>query len=116
MIGTATRPSDSADPRNTQKRLAVSPSGRQVYIDITGDDRLRLVMSLPGRWPDVIKARERGETLEQIHRWAKVPLNPAEECRGECRPECLRCHVASIYAWLETELNEIAQRRAKLLP
>jgi len=115
LIGNATAPSDSADPRNTQKRLATTPTGRQCFVDITGDDRLRLIARLPGRWPEVIKARERGETLEQIHRWARVPLNPINECRGECHPPCLRCHVAAIYAWLETELNDLAQRRARLL-
>jgi hypothetical protein len=115
MIGMATRLSDEADPRRTQKRIAVSPSGRRVHIDITGDDRLRLIKSLPGRWPDVMMARERGETLEQIHRWARVPLTPLEECRGRCDPACLRDHIASIYAWLETELHDLASRRARLM-
>jgi hypothetical protein len=115
LVGTATRPSDGADPRRTQKRIAVSPSGRQVHVDITGDDRLRLIKALPGRWPEVVMARERGDTLEQIHRWARVPLNPADECRGRCRPPCLRCHVAAIYGWLETELHDLAARRARLM-
>lgn len=130
MLGMASRPSDGADPRRTQKRVAVSPSGRQVYIDITGDDRLRLIKQLPGRWPDVIMARERGETLEQIHRWAKIPLcHPA--CRftdvsasddGKVRDRshvgelCLRYLMAGVYAWLETELHDIATARARLLP
>lgn len=116
LIGTATRPSDGADPRKTQKRVAVSASGRQVLIDITGDDRLRLIKALPGRWPEVIMARERGETIEQIHRWARVPLTPIEQCRGECDPPCLRCHIATLYAWLETELHDLAARRGRLLP
>lgn len=108
--------SDVADPRRTQGRIAVSPSGRQVTVPITGDDRLRLIKSLPYRWPEVVMARERGETIEQIHRWAKVPCNPETECRGHCDPPCLRCHMAGIYAWMETELHAIAQRRARLLP
>jgi hypothetical protein len=130
MIGLASRPSDGADPRRTQKRVAVSPSGNQVLIDITGDDRLRLIKMLPSRWPEVIMARERGETLEQIHRWAKIPL-----CHPECRftnvsvsddgkvrdrshvgPLCLRYYMAAIYAQLETDLHDIATRRARLLP
>lgn len=130
MIGTASRPSDGADPRRTQKRVAVSPSGRQVAIDITGDDRLRLIKRLPSRWPEIIMARERGETLEQIHRWARVPL-----CQPTCRsqivavtedgevrdtvhvgPSCLRFYMAGIYAQLETDLHDLAQRRANLLP
>ncbi len=130
MIGTATRLSDEADPRRTQRRIAVSPSGRQVFIDITGDDRLRLIKMLPGRWPDVIMARERGESLEQIHRWARVPL-----CHPRCQfvtvpsgdgdetvsdqvhvgEPCLRFHVAGIYARLETDLHDLASRRARLM-
>jgi hypothetical protein len=129
MIGVAERPSDGADPRRTQKRVAVSPSGRQVLVDITGDDRLRLIRMLPGRWPEVIMARERGESLEQIHRWAKVPL-----CQPDCHftnaavttdglvldqehvgPPCLRIFVAAVYAMMETDLHEIAARRARLM-
>jgi hypothetical protein len=116
LIGTATRPSDGADPRHTQKRLAVTGSGRQVLIDISGDDRLRLIGELPGRWPEVIRARERGESLEAIHRWARIALTPELECRGRCDPACLRCGIASCYAWLETALHDLAARRARLLP
>jgi hypothetical protein len=141
MIGLASRPSDGADPRRTQKRVAVSPSGRQVLIDISGDDRLRLINKLPGRWPDVMKARERGETLEQISRWTKVP----PPCRPGCRfknlatrdgetwvdapndpdvvaervhdgPECLAFLMSRVYAALETDLHDLANRRARLLP
>lgn len=130
MIGLATRPSDESDPRRTQRRLAVSFSGRQVLVDITGDDRLRLIRQLPGRWPEVVMARESGQTLEQIHRWAHVPLNHPSECyahmtatrslegdirTGQCDPPCLRCHMAGIYNWLETELHALASRRAKLM-
>jgi hypothetical protein len=116
LVGIAERPSDGADPRRTQKRIAVSGSGRQVLVDISGDDRLRLIRRLPGRWSDVIMARERGETLEQIHRWARAALPHALECRGECEPPCLRCGIAACYAWLETELHELARRRGTLLP
>jgi hypothetical protein len=116
LIGTATRPSDGADPRRTQKRIAVSGSGRTIAVDITGDDRLRLIRQLPSRWPEVIMARERGDTLEEIHRWARCPLTPALECHGRCDPACLRCGIAACYAWLETELHELAGRRGRLLP
>jgi hypothetical protein len=104
-----------ADPRTVQYRAAASPSGRLVHVPISGDERLRLIKSLPSRWSEIMMARERGDTLEQIGRWARVPLNPERECRGECDPPCLRDHMASIYAWLETEINEIAKRRAKLM-
>lgn len=133
LLGLASRPSDGADPRRTQKRVAVSPSGRQVAIDITGDDRLNAINRLPGRWKDVVKARERGETLDQISRWAKVP--PA--CHPACRlvnvkivaddpdspaeqvhdgPPCLRYLLSWIYNQLESELHDLAARRARLLP
>ena len=129
MVGMATRPSDESDPRRTQKRIAASPSGRQVHIDITGDDRLRLIRKLPGRWPDVVMARERGESLEQIHRWARVPL-----CHPHCQfatvptggddkvgdevhvgEPCLRYYLAAIYAKLETDLHDLASRHAQLM-
>lgn len=116
LVGTATRPSDEADPRRTQKRVAATPSGRQVLIDITGDDRLRLIKSLPGRWPEVLMARERGESIEEIHRWARLPLPPPNECRGQCAEPCLRCSLAAAYTWLEGELHDLAARRARLLP
>jgi hypothetical protein len=133
MIGVATRPSDEADPSRTQKRVAVSPSGRQVLVDITQNDRLRLIHQLPGRWPDVMKAIERGETLEQIARWARVPtpchpgcrmvsvrLNPddPENSPLEQRhdgPPCLRYWTALIYGKFEGDLHEIAMRRARLM-
>ena len=104
-----------ADPRLTQRRIATTPSGRRVDVPITGDERLALIKSLPSRWPEVIMARERGETIDQIHRWARVPCNPETECRGHCDPPCLRCHMASIYAWLETELHALAAKRARLM-
>lgn len=115
IIGTP-KLGEFSDPSIPQTRTAVSPSGRQVWVTITQEDRLRLINQLPHRWPEVIKAREKGETLEQIHRWARVALNPEEECRGHCEPPCLRCHMAAIYSWMETELHALAQKRARLYP
>jgi len=141
LLGNATLPSESADPRRTQKRVANTPSGRQVFVDISGEDRRRLIKTLPGRWPEVVMARERGETLEQISRWAKVP----PPCEYGCRfvdlatrdgdkwedapadrvnlvtervhvgPECLAFILGYIYAWLETELHDMAARRARVM-
>jgi len=141
MIGLATRPSDGADPRRTQKRVAVSGSGRMVTVDISGDDRLRLIKRLPGRWSEVIMARERGDTLEQIARWARVPPPCPHGCRfhdvatrdGETwvdapagidglvservhvGPPCLSFLMGYIYNALETSLHDIANARAKLM-
>lgn len=134
MIGTATRPSDEADPRRTQKRVATTSTGRTVLIDITGDDRLRMLkQNLPGRWPEIMMARERGETLEWIANRYKVQ----PPCRPACRfhrvldiPEdpqgpstevhigdpCLTFYVARIYSWFETALHDLADRRGRLLP
>ena len=116
MIGTATRPSDSADPAQPQRRIAVSGSGRQVLVEISSADRLEIIRQLPSRWQEIVKARERGESLEQIHRWARIDLPPAYECRGRCEAPCLRCYLAEVYAWLETALHDLASRRARLLP
>lgn len=141
MIGLASRPSDESDPRRTQKRIATSPSGRLVYVDITGDDRLRLIKRLPGRWPEVMMARERGDTLEQISRWARVPPPCQYGCRfrdvatrdGEkwedapkgidslvservhVGPECLVFIMGYIYNYLETALHDLANNRARLM-
>lgn len=106
---------DGADPRGTQKRYATTPSGRGVWVDITGDDRLRLIRMLPSRWPEVVMARERGDTLEQIHRWAKAALLAEGECQGTCDPPCLRCGLAECYKWLETALHDLAASRARLM-
>lgn len=142
MIGVASRPSDGADPRKTQLRVAQSPSGRMVTVQITGDDRLKLIKGgLPGRWPDVMMARERGDTWEQICRWAKVPPPCPNGChfkdvatrngekwedapggisnlvteRVHDGPECIAFILGYVYAWLETELHELAQRRARFM-
>jgi len=141
LIGTATLPSESADPRHTQKRVAMTPSGRQVFVDITGDDRLRFIKKLHSRWPEVVMARERGESLESIARWAKVPPPCPYGCRfhdvatrdGEqwvdapadrdllvtervhVGEECLAFYLGRIYAALETDLHDLAQRRAKVM-
>lgn len=132
LIGTATRPSDEADPRRTQKRVSSSPSGRTVLVDITNEDRLAILEQLPGRWKEVMKARERGETLEQIARWAKVPP-PCKPCRFQRYPQrtedgtviateethigppCLAYFVGRLYAWYETALHDLADRRARMM-
>lgn len=104
-----------ADPRKGQSRLATTPSGRSVWVEISGDDRLSLVKQLPSRWGEVLMARERGESLEQISRWARAPLLPEGECTGRCEPACLRCGMATCYAWLETALHDLAAARARLM-
>ena len=119
-------------PGESQTRHAVSPSGREVWVTVTGDDRLAVIKRLPGRWPEVIKARERGQSLDEIGRWAKVP----PPCKPSCRfketpsaeglevvadmvhlgPECLAWYVADCYRYIETELQDLANRRARLMP
>ena len=128
---------EPGDPRNVQKRLAVSPSGRTVWVEVTGDDRLRIVKQLPSRWPEVIMARERGETLERIASWAKVP----PPCKPACRihspsaisertglavvaenagehvgPACLSYLIAECYNFVENRLNDLVETRARLMP
>lgn len=104
-------------------------------MTVTGDERLAVINRLPGRWPEVIKARERGQSLDEISRWAKVP----PPCKPACRfkeavepgsglevvtvnewihigPECLAWYVADCYRYIETELQDLANRRARLMP
>ncbi|HLI23355.1 MAG TPA: hypothetical protein VKU91_00245 [Acidimicrobiales bacterium] len=129
---------DPTDPRHPQQRLAVTPSGRAAWVTITGDDRLQIIRQLPSRWPEVIIARERGDPLEQIATWAKCP----PPCKPSCRlkesgatadqlleavdrgwmPEhqhvgepCLSWLIAECYAYVETQIQDLANKRARLM-
>lgn len=115
-MGNDTLWNTNADPRRPQRRIAITPSGRTAWIEIKGDDRLAVIKRLPHRWPEVVMARETGATLEEIAGRFRVPLPPEHECQGECEPACLREHLATCYAFIETELNELAKRRARWLP
>ncbi len=105
----------AVDPRQAQRRLATTPSGREVWVEISGDDRLAIIRALPSRWPEVIMARERGESIEELARKLHVrqPINP--DCHGECDPPCLKDLIADCYSHIETRLHEVAARRAKLM-
>lgn len=127
---------EPGDPRNVQKRLATTPSGRAVWVEITGDDRLSIVKNLPSRWPDVIMARERGVSPDEIARWAKVPPpckpscrihNPtatsesglvivAEAAGAHIGEPCLNYLIAECYNYVEAQLNELAAKRARMMP
>lgn len=109
------------DPRAVQRRLAATPSGREVWVEISGDDRLRLIKALPHRWPEVVMARERGESFKAIHdRFASrlscshgwTTANGTIEADGPCE---LADHLGGIYAWLETAVHDLARDRAKLM-
>lgn len=116
--------------RQDQTRLATNRRGEQKWVKITPDDRLKLINQLPHRWPEIIKARERGESIEGIHtrlrvKWDLEPNCHAEcaaahrhdnpTCHGECDPPCFRELVADCYSWIETELHALAQRRAEIM-
>ena len=121
----------SLDPRRPQSRLAVTPSGRAVWVELSGDDRLKIVKSLPSRWPEVIMARERGDSLDEIARWVKLPPPCYPSCRlverkvselsiddpveGHVGPGCLAWYLAAAYAHVETALNDLASKRARLM-
>lgn len=100
------------DPRITQKRIATTPSGRQVWVDITGDDRLAVIDRLPSRWPEVIKARELGDSIEQIRDRLRIKMWVNDDCRGECDPPCFKDQISACYAWIETELHDLAKKKA----
>lgn len=103
------------DPRRPQQRLATTPSGRQVWVDISSDDRLSLIKRLPSRWPEVIMARERGESIEELRDKLHInqPIN--EHCSGRCDPPCFKDLIADCYSWIETQLHDMAARRARLM-
>lgn len=105
----------SVDPRKPQKRIATTPSGRQVWVELTGDDRLKIIKELPSRWPEVIMARERGEPIEEIRIKLHIrqPIN--EDCHGRCDPPCFKDLISDCYSQIETRLHDIAQQRARLM-
>lgn len=104
-----------ADPRRPQKRIATTAGGREVWVEISGDDRLAEIKRLPHRWPDIIMARERGESLEAIRDKLRVRVPINQHCQGECDPPCFKDLVADCYAILETNLHETARRRGWLM-
>lgn len=106
---------DPLDPRAPQTRMATTPSGRQVWVELSGDDRLRVIKGLKSRWPEVIMARESGETLEQIRDKLHIRFAINEHCQGTCDPPCFKDLVSACYAAIETELHDIAQKRARLM-
>lgn len=91
------------DPSLAQKRIATSPSGREVWVTITSADRLAVIDSFPHRWPEVIKARERGERVEDIAKTVRLPFEQFVE------------ELGAAYSILETILHDVAQRRARLM-
>lgn len=119
-----------SDPRITQRRLAVAPSGEGVWVDITGDDRLAAIDKLPGRWPEILKARERGLSLDEII--SKIQPRCPPPCKPACvvsevvsddgypvwdhqGPDCLSFLVSSCYNIVETYLQDFAAMKAKWL-
>lgn len=115
-----------------QRRIATNSRGAQVWVRITPDDRLKVINELEHRWPEIVKAREAGETIEEIHRRLRVQVtltptcHPAcsdaydaghlQACHGECDPPCFRDLLAAAYAKVETRLHELARRRGWLMP
>lgn len=90
---------EAPDPRLPQKRIGVTRSGKEVWIDISGDDRLAAINTFPGRWPEFLKMRERGEDFEAIANRAKLP-----------REEFVTA-MAQAYSILETKLHDLARAR-----
>jgi hypothetical protein len=103
------------DARNQQSRIATTPSGRQVFVPITSDDRLKVIRRLKSRWPEVIMLREQGYTLEQIRDRLHIRQEIRDNCRGDCEPPCFKDLVSACYAIIETDLHQIAADRAKLM-
>ena len=117
-----------------QRRIATNARGQQVWVKITPDDRLRAINKLEHRWPEIVKAREAGESIEEIHRRLvhvrDIGLTPTchpacsdaydaghlQACHGECDPPCFRDLLAAAYAQVETTLHELARRRGWLMP
>lgn len=97
---------DLPDPSALQRRLAVTPSGRQVWVPITADDRLAALKEIgrhKPRYEEFIKRRENGEPWERIARDAR------------CDAETFADAINAAWAIYETILNDMAAARAKLM-
>jgi hypothetical protein len=72
-------------------------------VPITGDDRLAVIKALPGRWPEMVMARERGVPFDELAK------------RARCDVATFRDGLASAYTLVETGLHDLAQRRARVM-
>lgn len=98
---------DNYNPEATQRRLASTPSGRQVWIKITAADRaecLKEIGRVKPRYEYFMRKREDGVPYENLEREAR------------CDPEVFREAMGAAWSIYETMLHDIASARAKLLP
>lgn len=95
---------ESPAPESPQYRFGTSQSGELVPIEISSNDRLEFIKTLPERWQYFMKKRESGVPYETL----------VKEARAD--PEVFREALASIYSMMETYLHDLAQRRAQLIP
>ena len=102
---TTVGPGSDWDYRRPQRRLAATPSGRQVWVEVSVGDREQIINCLPGRWPLFVKERERGVPFETLWgRQRRLELHEFQEA------------LAAAYTAVETALNDLAWRRARLMP
>lgn len=95
---------EAPDPALPQRRIATTPSGRQVWPEITSADRLTCIDSFPGRWPEILKARESGVPFDKLAGTVHMSREEFSDA------------LAAAYTILETMLHDVAQRRARLMP
>lgn len=86
----------------TQVRYAAGPGGQALWVPVTDDERLHVINSLPAPsgWREIIRQREDGKSLEEIHRHVR------------CSMEELKRGMEVCYNWIETELHNRAMARA----
>lgn len=93
---------------NPQVRVAAGPRGT-VFVDITDDDRLRIIRELPvsDGWKELFRMREANEPWERI-------MDRAAKLRPSITDEELRRGLASVYTEMESRISACATYRARL--
>lgn len=93
-------------PDLEQRRIATTPSGREVWVPITSADRLaclREIGKIKPRYEEFMKRREAGVPWEVLEREA------------HCDAHVFREAMAAAWSIYETMLHDIAMQRAKLM-
>jgi hypothetical protein len=84
-----------------QRRLVETGDGRRVWVNISDGDILRAIGRLPHNWPDHVRRRYAGESVESLQRRQR-----------KLSPEDYRKALAMAFALVDQQLYYLAERRA----
>jgi hypothetical protein len=90
----------------TSARLAAH-NGEQVWVEVSPADRAEIIAKLPKGWSAVVLRRETGDySVDELWRRFGSKLTLDE----------FRLALAKAYTLVDRKLQELAERRAALLP